>query len=165
MGLPGTAARTMALIRHEVVVTRGTALCLSFGILLAVACGDSVPGTGGTGGAAGSGGSAGSPDPCGEDNESIDLACQALSESECELSEECEPVHGSLWQPGMDAADCLAQPREFVSCGGCLRGYHAPSCTYHPSNPEACYCMPAAILLTGWEDVFECQVPEGICGT
>jgi len=99
----------MALIRHEVVVTRGTVLCLSFGILLAVACGDSVP--------------------------------------------------------GMDAADCLAQPREFVSCGGCLRGYDAPSCTYHPSNPEACYCMPTAILLTGWEDVFECQVPEGICGT
>ena len=151
---------------------RSLVIVFSFGLLLAVACDDSSLGAGGgagTGGAAGAGGQAGAGGAggnggsAGQDCQSLELECQALDELECELLAGCFEVRGALWEG--DIEECLAKQRQFLGCrAGCLASPTVPTCIYQPSAPQDCYCLPEASVPTGWEELFECQIPMGFCG-
>ncbi len=143
---------------------------LGFGLVLTGACDDAASGggaggTAGIGGAAGMGGVAGGAGGSGGDDcHLVESVCQPLDQAECELQEECVVVEGALWST--DIQDCLAQPREFLACrAGCLESPDVPTCVYEPSAPQDCYCLTDGSVPSGWEELFECQIPEGLCGT
>jgi hypothetical protein len=147
-------------------------ILLSFGLLLANACADSTSGAGGDAGmggsagtgAAGGAGASGGGGSGGDDCQSVELACQVLGEPECTQREECFAVEGALWEGDTD--ECHAQPREFLACrAACLESPEVGTCIYHPSNPDQCYCLREASVPTGWEELFECEIPDGLCGT
>ena len=135
-------------------------------VLSAAGCDDGGTGSNGsagTGGTAASGGHGGSGDPeCDE----LELLCSVLDEAECALltqDEGCYPVRGAAYEGDLET--CLEQPREFLGCrAGCLGAPQAPYCIYHPSDPQSCFCLSDGSVLTGWEGLFECDVPSGLCG-
>ena len=147
-------------------------ILLSFGLLLANACAASTSGAGGDAGmggsagtgAAGGAGASGGGGSGGDDCESIELACQALDEPECGQREECFVVSGAPWEGDIDR--CLAQPPMFLGCRAeCLDRPTVPTCIYHSSDPQQCYCIPEISVPAGWEELFECVIPDGLCGT
>ncbi len=101
-----------------------------------------------------------------EDCEALRLACECLSESECNLHEGCLALEAPLRQGSLQ--ECLEQPPEFVTClaGGdaCTDGFTAFGCIYDPSDPQQCYCERGVTNVPGWEIVMDCEVPEGVCG-
>ena len=99
----------------------------------------------------------------GDDCESIELACQALDEPECGQREECFVVSGAPWEGDIDR--CLAQPPMFLGCRAeCLDRPTVPTCIYHSSDPQQCYCISELSVPAGWEEAFECVILEGLCG-
>jgi hypothetical protein len=144
---------------------RSLGIVFSFGLLLAVACDDSSSGAGGGAGMGGNGatGGGGNGGSAGQDCQSLELECQVLDESECELLAGCFEVRGALWEG--DIEDCLAKQRQFLGCkAGCLASPQVPTCIYQLADPNQCYCLTEASVPTGWEEVFECQIPLGFCG-
>jgi hypothetical protein len=136
---------------------------VAVGLVVASGCADASTGTGGNGGSGGAGGNIGAGGSGDDDCDAVERTCQVLDEIECVANEECQAVAGTLWRP--DVIDCFGQPREFIGCrGGCLASPTVGTCIYHPSDPSECYCIPEASVLTGWEELFECDVPEGFCG-
>lgn len=125
-------------------------LCALPLMLFAAGCasGASVGGGGGVGG---------------NDCDEIRTRCLPLNEAECEADPECDPIRGTAWEGNTE--ECLAKPAQFLECGGCLVGYDAPGCVHRESDSEQCYCMQSTITIPGWVDVFECEPPEGVCGT
>jgi len=130
-------------------------------LVSAGACNDR--GTDGNAGSGGTGGYGGSGDP--ECDERAAL-CSSLTEADCTLlteDEGCYPVRGAEYEGDLET--CLEQPREFLGCrAGCLAAPQAPFCMYQPSDPQSCFCLSDGSVLTGWEGLFECDVPSGLCG-
>ena len=140
-------------------------MVFSFGLLLAIACADGRSGAGGSAGMGGNGatGGGGNGGSAGQDCQSLELECQVLDESECELLAGCFEVRGALWEG--DIEECLVKERQFLDCrAGCLGSPQVGTCIYRPSNPDQCYCLLEASVPTGWEELFECQIPMGFCG-
>lgn len=120
-------------------------------------CGDDTSKSGGHGGWGGEGGS-------GKDCQSIESTCQLLDELECGRHEGCSAVKGAPWLGSIEAS--AAQEREFLACrAGCLESPDVQTCIYDPSDPQRCYYVPEASVPSGWEELFECEIPEEFCGS
>lgn len=90
-----------------------------------------------------------------------DAPCAHLSEQECEQRSYCRAVpgtRGTTYDP--------SAPTQYVGCASrCGAGGTTSVCVYDPMAPDVCYFVPGGYVPDGFESLFECNIPEGYCGT